>query len=494
MTVADAHDSRSEAVLELAHVTKRFGSILALDDVSFTLRPGTVHALLGENGAGKTTLLRVAFGMAGLDEGTMRLRGSAARFASPADAIAAGIGMVHQHFSLVPSMTVAENIALGGRGRVRRTDIVATVRRIAAATGFSLDPDARIDTLSVGAQQRVEIAKALARQARILVLDEPTAVLAPSEAEELLDWLRDFAKQGNAAVLITHRLREALSVADDVTVLRHGRVVHAGRATNASQASLTSAMIGKDVATVVPASAPRSASTAGVVFRADALSVADEQGTVRVHNAHFAVYAGEIVGVVGVEGAGQRELLRALAGRRRATSGAVTHPIGVGFIPEDRHRDAVLLDRPLHENVALRSAGTRHGTIGWAAARVHAEALMHSYDVRAPDARTSMRSLSGGNQQKLVLARELDESLRPSEGTPAIVAENPTRGLDVRATIDVHARLRAARDGGAAVIVYSSDLDEVLLLASRVLVAYAGSIREVPTDRDAVGRAMLGIS
>jgi len=493
VTVAGAHDPRGEPVLELAKVTKRFGSVIALDGVSFTLRPGTVHALLGENGAGKTTLLRVAFGMAGLDEGTMRLRGRDARFASPADAIAAGVGMVHQHFSLVPSMTVAENIALGGRGRVRRAEIVATVRRIAASTGFTLDPDARIDALSVGAQQRVEIAKALARQARILVLDEPTAVLAPSEAEELLDWLRDFAKQGNAAVLITHRLREALSVADDVTVLRHGRVVHAGRAEDASQASLTSAMIGADVTAVIPVSTPRSVSTTDVVFRADALCVADEHGTVRVRNAHFAVHAGEIVGVVGVEGAGQRELLRALAGRRSAAGGTVTHPIGVGFVPEDRHRDAVLLDRPLYENVALRGAGTRHGITGWAAARTHAEALIHSYDVRAPHAHTPMRSLSGGNQQKLVLARELDESLRPSEDTPAIVAENPTRGLDVRATIDMHARLRAARDRGAAVIMYSSDLDEVLLLASRVLVAYAGSIREVPPDRDAVGRAMLGI-
>ena len=493
MINAVSHDLRSEPVLELANITKRFDSIVALDDVSFTLRPGTVHALLGENGAGKTTLLRVAFGMAGFDAGQLRVHGRDAHFASPADAIAAGIGMVHQHFSLVPSMTVAENIALGGRGRIRRAEIVATVRRIAASTGFTLDPDARIDALSVGAQQRVEIAKALARHARILVLDEPTAVLAPSEAGELLDWLRDFASRGNAAVLITHRLREALSVADDVTVLRRGRVVHAGRAEYASQASLTSSMIGSDASAVIPAAAPRPVSTADVVFRAVGLCVADEHETVRVRDATFTVHVGEIVGIVGVEGAGQHELLRALAGRRSAASGSVTHPVGVGFVPEDRHRDAVLLDRPLYENVALRGAGTRRGAIGWAAARAHAEELMHSYDVRAPGAHTSMRSLSGGNQQKLVLARELDESLRPSDDTPAIVAENPTRGLDVRATIDMHARLRAARDRGATVIMYSSDLDEVLLLASRVLVAYAGSIREVPPDRDAVGRAMLGI-
>ena len=488
-----SHDLRNEPVLELENITKRFGSIVALDDVSFTLRPGTVHALLGENGAGKTTLLRLAFGMTGCDEGRLRVRGRDAHFASPADAIAAGIGMVHQHFSLVPSMTVAENIALGGRGRVRRAEIVATVRRIAATTGFALDPDARIDALSVGAQQRVEIAKALTREARILVLDEPTAVLAPSEAWELLDWLRDFVSRGNAAVLITHRLREALTIADDVTVLRHGRVVHAGRAEQASQASLTSSMIGSDAATVKLASAPSPATTAAVLFRAVGLCVTDEHDTVRVRDATFEVHAGEIVGIVGVEGAGQRELLRALAGRRSAASGSVTHPVGVGFVPEDRHRDAVLLDRPLYENVALRGAGTRRGIVKWRAARAQAEALVHSYDVRAPHVHTPMRSLSGGNQQKLVLARELDESLRTLDDTPAIVAENPTRGLDVRATIDMHARLRAARDRGAAVILYSSDLDEVLLLATRVFVAYAGSIREVASDRDAVGRAMLGI-
>lgn len=487
-----AHVHPSEPALELVNITKRFGSIVALDDVSFTLRPGTVHALLGENGAGKTTLLRAAFGMSGFDEGVLRVHGRASRFASPADAIAAGIGMVHQHFSLVPSMTVVENIALGGRGRVRRAEVVATVREIAASTRFMLDPDARIDALSVGAQQRVEIAKALARRARILVLDEPTAVLAPSEAGELLDWLRGYVSSGNAAVLVTHRLREALSVADDVTVLRRGRVVHAGRAEHESQASLTSAMIGSDATTVTPPPAPQPAMTGDVVFRAVDLSVADEYGTVRVRDATFEVHAGEIVGIVGVEGAGQHELLRALAGRRRAIGGSVTHPVAVGFVPEDRHRDAMLLDRPIYENVALRGAGTRHGTVPWAAARSLTKALMQSYDVRALDERTPMRSLSGGNQQKLVLARELDDSPL-SDAMPGIVAENPTRGLDVRATMDTHARLRAARDRGAAVIVYSSDLDEVLLLATRVLVAYAGSIRAVAFDRDAVGRAMLGI-
>ena len=478
--------------LALTGISRRYGSVVALDDASFTLRPGTVHALLGENGAGKTTLLRIAFGLVRPDTGHVYVNGREIHFRSAADAIAAGIGMVHQHFTLVPPMTVAENIALGGHGRLRREQIVAVVRDIAARTGFALDPDARVHTLPVGAQQRVEIAKALARRARVLVLDEPTAVLAPSEAEDLLRWLRAYVADGNAAVLITHKLREALSVADDVTVLRRGRVVYIGRASEASDASLTSAMIGTELARTAPTSAAHGTSVGTVVFRAERLSVRDEWNVVRVRDASFSVHGGEIVGVVGVEGAGQRELLRALAGRCDAADGTLARPDVVGFIPEDRHHDAVLLDRPLTENVALRGAGRRRGAIRWTGVRARTDALMQTFDVRAPNARVPMRALSGGNQQKLVLARELDDAGRVGDGPLAIVAENPTRGLDVRATGEVHARLRAARDHGAAVVVYSSDLDEVLALASRVLVAYAGTVREVATERHAVGRAMLG--
>jgi simple sugar transport system ATP-binding protein len=486
----------SSPALELTGISKRYGAATALSDASFTLRPGTVHALLGENGAGKTTLMRVAFGMVRPDAGQMRLGGKSVDLRSPAGAIAAGIGMVHQHFTLVPAMTGAENVALGGRGLLRRRESAERVRAIASLTGFALDPDALVERLSVGAQQRVEIAKALARNARILVLDEPTAVLAPAEVDELLAWLRRYVADGNAAVVITHKLREALSVADDVTVLRHGRVAHVGPMAATSAGALTAAMLGTDTASV-PLSERVAESPSGtdrrVVFRVEALRVRDDHDVERVHDATFTVHGGEIVGIVGVEGAGQRELLRALAGRRDAAGGTLVRPAAVGFIPDDRHHDAVLLDRSLVENVALRGAGARRGRMAWSTLTARTTALLHAYDVRGPGARAPMRALSGGNQQKLVLARELEDAGRSSEDPQGIIAENPMRGLDVRAAAEVAARLRDARDRGAAVILYSSDLDEVLSLASRVLVAYAGTIREVPAVRDVVGRAMLGL-
>jgi simple sugar transport system ATP-binding protein len=482
--------------LELAHITKRFGALPALVDVSLVVRPGTVHALLGENGAGKTTLMRIAFGMLPPDDGNLLVHGRPLRAHSPADAIAAGIGMVHQHFTLVPAMTVAENIALGGHGRLRVSEAEARVREISGITGFALDPAARVDSLGVGAQQRVEIAKALARRARILVLDEPTAVLAPAESDELLRWLRGFVAAGNAAVLITHKLREALAVADDVTVLRRGRIAFRGPAGSATADALTVAMIGGDLP------GGRSSMAAALraehrppLFRANRIRLRDETGVAHIHEASFTIHPGEIVGVVGVEGSGQRALLRALAGRMSVSSGTLERPAVVGFVPEDRHADAVLLDRTLTENVALRGAGARTGVMDWASFRDRTSSLLDTFDVRAPGTESPMRALSGGNQQKLVLARELGAPTTDSSDdvAQAIVVENPTRGLDVRATVEVHARLRTARDRGAAVILYSSDLDEVLALAGRTLVVHAGTVRETTLDREAIGRAMLGL-
>jgi simple sugar transport system ATP-binding protein len=478
------------SALELTGICKSYGSLSALEDASLALRPGTVHALLGENGAGKTTLMRIAFGMVRPDAGRILVDGRDLLLRSPADAIAVGVGMVHQHFTLVPAMTVAENIALGGHGLLRRREIAGEVDRIADATGFALHADARVEDLPIGAQQRVEIAKALARRARIIVLDEPTAVLAPAEAEDLLRWLRAYVAEGNAAVLITHKLPEALAVADDVTVLRHGRVTYTGPAAEASTASVTRAMLGADVPGE-PA-APSIPPVATEMFRAEGVSLRDARGAVAVRDASFVVHGAEIVGVVGVEGAGQRELLRALAGRHEVAEGRLARPATVGFIPEDRHRDAVLLDRPLVENVALRGAGARTGTIAWSALVSRTAALLQLYDVRGGGPHVSMRALSGGNQQKVVIAREMEGIDETAVLPHAIVAENPTRGLDVRATAEVHARLRSARDRGAAVVVYSSDLDEILSLASRVLVAYAGTVREVAPERETAGRAMLG--
>jgi simple sugar transport system ATP-binding protein len=346
-----------------------------------------------------------------------------------------------------------------------------------------------VDSLAIGAQQRVEIAKALARRASILILDEPTAVLAPTEVDDLLRWLRQFAAEGNTAILITHKLQEALAIADDVTVLRRGRVAHTGRASTATAASLTTAMLGAEMRGITQPGSPSDAAPSPPVFHAERIVVRDAEGAVRVREATFVVRAHEIVGVAAIEGSGQRELLRALAGRRRVDAGMLERPARVGFVPEDRHGEALLLDRSLVENVALRDAGDRRGVLRWRAIREHTESLMAAYDVRAGSERSPVRTLSGGNQQKLVLAREMGGGEDPL----AVVLENPTRGLDVRATADVHARLRDARDRGAAVVVYSTDLDEVLALSTRVLVVHAGSVREVARDRDIVGRAMLGL-
>ncbi|HEY7395080.1 MAG TPA: ATP-binding cassette domain-containing protein [Gemmatimonadaceae bacterium] len=477
---ATAHD----AVLTLDRITKRFGSTVALDDVSLICRSGRVHALLGENGAGKTTLMRIAFGLIAPDAGQAMAGDRPVRSAS--DAIAAGIGMVHQHFTNVPAMGVAENVALGEHGRFDAERAAKRVDEIGSRTGLVLDPHRVAGELSVGAQQRLEIVKALARNARTLILDEPTAVLAPREIEELLAWLRHFADAGNAVVLITHKLREALAIADDVTVLRRGSVVLSGAANAVTLDSVSAALLGGEIELV--ASSGHEQIHGEPVAALDAASFVDARGVTLLDRATLEVRAGEIVGVAAIEGAGQHELLRLLAGRARATTGAVRLPDAIGFIPEDRHGDAMMLDSSATENVTLRGANRRRGRIDWRAQRAHTARLLLEHDVRGGDDRTAARALSGGNQQKLVLARELDGN------PPLVVAENPTRGLDIRATRAVHERLRAAADMNAAVVVYSSDLDEVLSLATRIVVVHAGHVRECPLDRDVVGRAMLGVA
>jgi simple sugar transport system ATP-binding protein len=490
-----ASASPTEALaLSMHGVTKWYGTTQALADASLDVRAGTVHALLGENGAGKSTLMRIAFGLERPDAGTIRVAGETVRFGRAADAIARGIGMVHQHFTLVPAMTVVENVALGGHGLLDLPRLGSRLRELSDVTGFALDPQARVETLAVAAQQRVEIAKALLRRARLLVLDEPTAVLAPAESAELLRWLRRFADDGNAVVLITHKLGEALSVADDVTVLRRGRTVETVPGHAATRESLASAMIGTDAPGSETATVAESSShdAGDVVFQAVHVGIRDPAGVIRIRDASFSVRAGEIVGVAAVEGSGQHALLRALAGRLPVDTGTLRRPTSVGFVPEDRHRDAVLLERTLVENVALRGAGVRRGLLDWRAMVARTRALLHAFDVRTAGPSMPMRSLSGGNQQRLVLAREL----APTDGTlrQGIVVENPTRGLDVRSTADVLERLRAARAAGAAIVLYSSDLDEVLALATRVLVVFGGIVREVAPDRELVGRAMLGAS
>ncbi len=481
-------------LLSLDGISRRFGSVLALDEARLSVRPGTVHALLGENGAGKTTLMRVAFGLLTPDAGVVRVRGAEQRIGSPAAALALGLGMVHQHFTLVPAMTVAENVALGGAGRFDPHAAAQRVREIGERTGLGIDPTARVSSLTVGAQQRCEIVKALARDVEVLILDEPTAVLAPQEATELLHWLRQFTDDGHAVVLITHKLREALAVADDVTVLRRGRTVLTAAARDMSQDTLRTAMVGDAAGETLYVSATGTAPPRGVVgspggavvLSADGVTYADVRGAVRVRDASLDVHAGEIVGIAAVEGAGQHELLRILAGRLDPQRGRVSRPANLGFVPEDRHRDALMLDAPLDENIALRGAGARRGRMPWRALRESTVALLASRDVRASGPRVNARTLSGGNQQRFVLARELAES------PAAVVAENPSRGLDFQATAAVRQALRDARDAGAAIVLYSSDLDEVLELSDRVFAMFHGQLIATAPDRDAVGRAMLG--
>ena len=471
--------------LELTGIRKSFDGVIALDGAVFAARAGEVHALLGENGAGKSSLMNVAAGLYAPDAGAIAIAGHPVALSGPAEARACGIGMVHQHFKLVKPFTIAENILLANPRPHYRSgiqEIRAVIRQKAGELGFNIDPERRVDTLAVAEQQQVEIVKVLVGGARILILDEPTAVLAPSEATDLLVMLRRFAADGGAVVLITHKMREALGTSDAITVLRAGRTVWSGAPDATNERELARAVVGE-----VESPAPRAAARPGAVR----LSVRDLRaegagGAERVRGVTFEARAGELLGIAGVEGAGQQELLRALAGRLPATAGTVTAPARTAFVPEDRQRDALILPFTLTENVALKDAGAARGRVRWPRWRETTAALLQRFGVRPddPDARAS--ALSGGNQQRLVLARELGES------PEAVIAENPTRGLDVAATAATHASLLAMRDAGAAVIVYSSDLDELLELADRMLVMHDGVATETPVQRDAIAVAMLG--
>ncbi len=472
--------------LELDDISRRFGNVLALRHARLQVRSGTVHAVLGENGAGKTTLMRVAFGMLTPDSGRVLRHGMEVRIKTPADALRLGVGMVHQHFTLVPAMTVAENIALGMPGKFSVGNARARVVELSRQTGLSVPADALVESLPVGAQQRVEILKAVARDAELLVLDEPTAVLAPREVDDLLAWIRRFATGTRAVVLITHKLREALAVADDVTVLRAGETVLTRPASSTSQTELVAAMLGEADSSSGP-SVMAARPPGDVVFHLRDVTVRSTTGS-GLRRASMEARAGEVLGVAAVEGSGQSELLRVLAGRLPVTSGRITRPDTCAFIPDDRHRDAAVLDFTLAENVALRGLADVTGLLDWPSVHDRTISLLSRFDVRAPGATTSLRSLSGGNQQKLILARELDPL--PS----AVVAENPTRGLDVNATREVLKRLSDAAAAGSCVVVYSSDIDEVLSLATRVIVLHNGQVIEVPNARDVIGRAMLGVT
>ncbi len=426
----------------------------------------------------------IAFGLVRPDQGDVMVDGIEISMRTPRAAIHHGIGMVQQHFSHVPAFTVAENVALGGRGRFAPQAAARKVRVVADAAGLPLDPFARVADLPIGAQQRLEIVRALAHEARVLIMDEPTAVLAPAEASDLLRWLRRFADGGGSVALVTHKVNEALAVADDITVLRAGKRVAAGAANTFTATTLARAMFPDAVPEARPQTPPRIG--AGVLVTARQVSLAATAGRAEIRDATFEFRTGELIGVAAIEGAGHETLLRALAGLCSPAAGAMELPATVSFIPGDRRRDALVLDFPLFENLALRRAVDLRGVVPWRAVRERTRAVIREFDVRADSESAAAHTLSGGNQQRFVVGREL--ATEPS----LVVAEEPTRGLDLVATAAVHAHLRRAAAAGAVVVVHSSDLDELLALSDRILVVHEGKVCELPVERDLVSRAMVG--
>jgi ABC-type uncharacterized transport system ATPase subunit len=477
-------------LLELKGITKRFPGVVANDDVDFELRRGEVHALLGENGAGKSTLMNILYGLYHPDDGQIRLKGKPLRINSPREAIDSGIGMVHQHFMLIPVMTVAENIVLATeptRGGVL-LDYDAAVERveeIAAQFKFAINPRARIENISVGQQQRVEILKALYRNADILILDEPTAVLTPQEAQELFAILQNLKNEGLSIIFISHKLNEVLEIADRITVLRRGKTVETVPRAGATEESLAKLMVGRDVLLRVDKGPAQPGAT---LLRVEDLRVRDDRGLDAVRGLTFEVRAGEIVGVAGVDGNGQSELIDAIAGLRSVAGGRVeidgedvtnksghdSLEAGLGHIPEDRQRRGLVLDFTLAENIALHDFDQPPASRwGWLYPRrliARARRLLREFDVRGGGPETPAASLSGGNQQKVVLAREV------SREPKVLIAAQPTRGLDVGAIEFVHRRLVDERDRGRAILLVSFELDEILSLSDRILVVFEGRI------------------
>jgi ABC-type uncharacterized transport system ATPase subunit len=496
-------------LLELRGITKRFPGVVANDHIDFDLVPGEVHALLGENGAGKSTLMNVLYGLYHPDEGEIRLRGKPVRMASASAAIRHGIGMVHQHFMLIPVMTVAENIVLASeptRGGVLLDHRAARrrVEELARAFSFAIDPDARVESIGVGQQQRVEILKALYRGADILILDEPTAVLTPQEAQELFEILRTLKREGRSIIFISHKLHEVLEIADRITVLRRGKRIETVARADATEAGLARLMVGRDV--LLRIDKPPAQPAEPLLFVED-LHVVNDRGLDAVRGVSFEVCAGEIVGIAGVDGNGQSELIDAVTGLRRIESGRVVVAgrdvtragarrvieAGLGHIPEDRHRRGLVLDFTLAENLALEDyrepPDSRFGWLFPHRLLARARQLLREFDVRGGGPATRASALSGGNQQKVVIAREVHRDPR------VLLAAQPTRGLDVGAVEFVHRRLVTERDEGRAVLLVSLELDEILSLADRIFVMYEGRlVAEYPPDvsEEALGLAMTG--
>ncbi len=503
------HDEPVRApALEMRGITKRYPGVVANDKIDLEVRPGEIHALLGENGAGKTTLMNILYGLAKPDEGEILLDGTVARIANPTDAIARGINMVHQHFMLVPVLSVAENILLGeetmanpiflDRGESRRR-IVDLGKRF----GFEIDPDVKVGDLSVGWQQRVEILKALYRNAKVLVLDEPTAVLTPQETDEIFAVLRRLASEGHSIVFISHKLNEVLAIADRITVIRRGRVVGQRLPAETDEEDLAALMVGRDVQLIVDRGESH---PDAVCLQVHGLKVRDDRGSEAVRGVDFEIRSGEIFGIAGVAGNGQDQLVEAIVGLRKSHEGTVTLDgkdvteastremtnLGTGYVPADRHRFGLVLSFTIADNLVL----TRYYDAPFSrgilrnddAIEARGALAVKEFDIRTPSVDALAGTLSGGNQQKLVVAREFEGDLR------LLILDQPTRGLDVGSIEFIHRQAIKKRDAGSAVLLVSAELDEVLELSDRVAVMYRGQIVDIvdgrTADRNEVGMLM----
>jgi ABC-type uncharacterized transport system ATPase subunit len=496
--------------LELRGITKRFGTFTANDQISITVEPGEIHCLLGENGAGKSTLMNVLFGLLHPDEGEILIDGVVTKFANSGEAVRRGIGMVHQHFMLVPVFSVAENVVLGfeptkSLNRVDYKKATDDIRRISKEFNLEVNPDAIVENLPVGLQQRVEILKALSHDAELLILDEPTAVLTPQEIDALMAIMRSLAEAGKSILFITHKLKEVKAVSDVITIIRQGKVVGTAQPTD-SESQLASLMVGRDVALTVEKSA---FTPGGEVFEIRDLVVRDDRGLVAVNGVSLDVRAGEIMALAGVQGNGQTELVEAIAGMRPVESGSImlngrditnaspraVLDAGLGHIPEDRQRDGLVMSMSVADNLVLntprRAPFARRGSRNLGAINDNAERLVKDFDIRTTSSQELVSSLSGGNQQKVIVARELS---RPLE---FLVASQPTRGLDVGSIEYVHRQMVDHRNAGNGALIVSSELDEVFALGDRIAVMYAGKISGIvdpSTSREAIGLLMTGTS
>ena len=509
VTIDPAIAARATApALEMRHITKRFPGVVANDGIDLSIRPGEIHALLGENGAGKSTLMNILYGLLTPDEGEILMDGQPVQISGPSDAIARGIGMVHQHFMLVPVFSVAENIVLGNETMANAVFLdvhksEGRIRQLANQLGFEIDPDATVGDLSVGIQQRIEILKALYRGAKVLILDEPTAVLTPQETVEIFQVLRRLAAEGTSIVFISHKLYEVLEIADRITVIRRGRVVGEADPKTATEEDLAELMVGREVSLVVEKGP---AHPGDVVLDVADLIVADDRGTVVVDGATFEVRAGEILGIAGVAGNGQDELVEALNGLRKVRSGSISlygddvtnhssrelSERGVAYIPGDRQRYGLVLVYPIKDNLVLtdyyRPPYSRRGVIDQRAIARRARELIPEFDIRTPSADVPASTLSGGNQQKLIVAREFSRELK------LLVADQPTRGIDVGSIEFIHKQIVAKRDAGTAVLLVSAELDEIMELSDRIGVMYRGRLVAIldaeTAEKDRVGLIM----